>query len=552
MKYNGAKIVLDRLEKNAVDTIFGYPGGAVIPLYDEFYKYDKVFNHIRTSHEQGAVHAADGYARSTGKVGVCFVTSGPGATNTVTGLATAYMDSVPLVVFSGQVPTSLLGKDSFQEVDITGITMSVTKYNYIVRDINEFASIIDEAFKIAKSGRPGPVLIDVPKDIFTSEIEYTSYEVEKFKNNIKNVEENKILNALEILNNSKKPVIYAGGGIVLADASSELNEFIKKSNIPVLNTLMGLGSVDRNLENSLGLVGMHGSVYANKVMNSADVIISIGARFSDRVIGNPKNFGNNKKIIQIDIDKTEMNKNLEVDLVMLGEVKNTVKQLSDKINKKFDSWWLECYDEKFETDNKFENTDFSPKTILETVNRKYPDALVATDVGQHQLWTAQYWNFKKIRSFMTSGGLGTMGYGLGSALGAKVGNQDKDVVLVTGDGSFRMNFNELATLNDYNIKIDIILMKNNSLGMVRQWQNIFQDKRFSETCIKDNLEFEYLAKAFNINSFNCSNEDELKKALERSSKSKKASLIVCNIYKDECVLPIVPPGKGVEEIIVDI
>ncbi|BEP28278.1 biosynthetic-type acetolactate synthase large subunit [Helicovermis profundi] len=549
MRYNGAKIVLDKLKDNGVDTIFGYPGGAVIPLYDELYKFDKFFTHIRTSHEQGAVHAADGYARSTGKVGVCFVTSGPGATNTITGLATAYMDSVPLVVFSGQVPSSLLGKDSFQEVDITGITMSVTKYNYIVRDTNNLASVIDEAFSIASSGRPGPVLIDVPKDIFINEIEYINKKFIKEDNKFKKVSKAKIDQAIKLLSNSTRPVIYAGGGITLSESSKELNELINKCNIPVLNTLMGLGSVPRISKLSLGLVGMHGSVYANKVMNNADLIISIGARFSDRVIGNPKEFGNDKKIIQIDVDKTEMNKNVEVDLTLLGDVKHTISEILRKHSKVYSNWWIKYFEEVKDV---FEHTDFSPKTILEEVNAKYPNALVATDVGQHQLWTAQYWKFNKTRSFMTSGGLGTMGYGLGSAIGVKIGNRDKDVVLITGDGSFRMNFNELASLNDYGIKITIVLMKNNSLGMVRQWQNIFKDKRYSETCIEDNLNYEYLAKAFNLNSYKCSDSSELNNALEDSNKKEKSSLIVCNIFKDECVLPIVPPGKGVDDIIVNI
>lgn len=549
MKYSGARVLLERLKKNNIDTLFGYPGGAVIPLYDELYKVGGDFTHFRTSHEQGAVHAADGFARSTGEVGVCFVTSGPGATNAVTGIATAFMDSVPLLVISGQVPSSLLGKDSFQEIDITGITMSITKHNFLVRDARDISKVVDEAIKLAKSGRPGPVLVDIPKDLFMKEVDYTDSELKTSKSDFNNIEEDLLKEALDMLEKAEKPVIYAGGGVILSESSNELRKFAETRNIPVLNTLMGLGSVSREMEQSLGLVGMHGSVLANLVMNNSDLVISIGARFSDRVIGNPKDFGKGTKIIQIDIDKTEISKNINADLSLLGDVKDTLTRLGNSPGNKFARWWSE-YDGVDVTHNS--GRELTPQNILASVSDIYPNAIVATDVGQHQMWTAQCYRFKSPRTFVTSGGLGTMGFGLGAAIGAKVGNPDKDVVLITGDGSFRMNFNELATLNDYGINVKIVMFKNNTLGMVRQWQNIFQEKRFSETCIDDNIEFKYLAKAFNLDYAHCNSKVELEDALKSSSEKTRSSLIICEVFKDENVFPIVPAGKGVDEIIVKI
>lgn len=549
MKYSGARVLLERLKKNNVDTLFGYPGGAVIPLYDELYKVGGDFKHFRTSHEQGAVHAADGFARSTGDIGVCFVTSGPGATNAVTGIATAFMDSVPLLVISGQVPSSLLGKDSFQEIDITGITMSITKHNFLVRDADDISKVIDDAIKLAKSGRPGPVLVDIPKDLFMKEIEYADTELKVSEPDFNTIEDSLLKEALDMLENAEKPVIYAGGGVILSDSSKELIKFAETRNIPVLNTLMGLGSVSRDMEQSLGLVGMHGSVLANLVMNNSDLVISIGARFSDRVIGNPKDFGKGTKIIQVDIDKTEISKNIDADLSLLGDVKDTLKRLSDVPGNKFDRWWSE-YDGVDITHNS--GRELTPQNILGAVSDIYPDAIVATDVGQHQMWTAQCYRFKRPRTFVTSGGLGTMGFGLGAAIGAKVGNPDNEVVLITGDGSFRMNFNELATLNDYGINIKVVMFKNNALGMVRQWQNIFQEKRYAETCIDDNIEFKHLAQAFNLNYSHCNTKLELEEALKSSSEKERASLIICEVFKDENVFPIVPAGKGVDEIIVKI
>ena len=549
MKYSGARVLLERLKKNNIKTLFGYPGGAVIPLYDELYKVGDDFEHFRTSHEQGAVHAADGFARSTGEIGVCFVTSGPGATNAVTGIATAYMDSVPLLVISGQVPSGLLGKDSFQEIDITGITMSITKHNFLVRRAEDISKVIDDAINLAKSGRPGPVLVDIPKDLFLTQVEYSDTEVEKLDTGFNSIDEDLFKEALEMIEKAEKPVIYAGGGVILSDSSKELRKFASSRNIPVLNTLMGLGTVPRDMEQSLGLVGMHGSVLANLVMNNSDLVISIGARFSDRVIGNPKDFGKGTKIIQIDIDKTEISKNLNADLSLLGDVKDTLTRLAESQGTKFNRWWSE-YDGVDQVTNS--GSELTPQNILSSVSQIYPEAIIATDVGQHQMWTAQCYSFKNPRTFVTSGGLGTMGFGLGAAIGAKVGNPNKDVLLITGDGSFRMNFNELATLNDYGINVKVIMFKNNTLGMVRQWQNIFQEKRFSETCIQDNIEFEHLARAFALDYSYCKNKTELEDALNSSSNSDKPSLIICEVFKDENVFPIVPAGKGVDEIIVKI
>ena len=550
MVLNGGKIILKALEELGTKDIFGYPGGAVIPLYNELFdQYDK-FNHYRSSHEQGAVHAADGYARTTDKVGVCFATSGPGATNTITGIATAYMDSVPLLVITGQVPSSYLGKDSFQEIDITGITMSITKHNYLVESVNDLERIVKEAYSIAKSGRPGPVLIDIPKDIFTSACEYKNIEIDIEENNeFKTISRTKMEEVVELIKSSKRPMIYAGGGIKNSKAEKELLEFSTRFDVPVVNTLMGLGAFPRDHKLSLGLVGMHGFPEANIAIMKSDLIIAIGARFSDRVIGNPKKFAENAKIIHIDIDSTELDKNIYSEIKLAGDAKTVLNKILNDIKEDINrSEWLNEIESFKENDNIDENK-FHPKNILKVINSKIPeDTIAVTDVGQHQMWVAQYFNFKYSDTFITSGGLGTMGYGLGAAIGVKAGNKERPVLLVTGDGSFRMNFNELALIKKYDLPILIVLFNNNTLGMVRQWQKMFQGGRFAETDVDDDLNFVKLLEVFNIKGEKVNSIESLEKAMS-NYKIDEPLFIECDIDIDEDVLPIVPPGKSINDFI---
>lgn len=545
MRLRGSEIVLECLIKEGVDTIFGYPGGAVIPLYDSLYKYEKRFNHILTAHEQGASHGADGYARSTGKVGVCIATSGPGATNTVTGIATAYSDSIPMVIITGQVSSGLLGRDSFQEVDITSITMTITKHNFQVKSVDEIGETMAKAFKIATTGRKGPVLVDIPKDILMTETTYHTY-YEKVE------EVNKIIDypsmeeiAVEI-DNANRPVIYAGGGIISSEASNELMDFAIKGDIPVLSSLMGLGAFPRDHRLSLGLVGMHGLKENNLAVCHSDLVIAIGSRFSDRVIGNASEFGPKAKVIQLDIDESEIGKNKAVNGSLVGSINELLSILTKKIKGKNRIQWYEFIQKLKEVELE---KDWCGETAIEVANKMFPDAIVSTDVGQHQMWTAQRWKFLRPRTFLSSGGLGTMGYGLGAAIGAKVGNPDKPVVFVTGDGSFRMNFNELGTVAKYNLPIVVLLLNNNSLGMVRQWQGLFCERRYSHTDLGDEIDFVKLSEAFGITGKRVKNEQELYEALEMAKKSNIAMVIECIISKDKWVYPIVPAGAAISEMI---
>ncbi|MHC9389526.1 biosynthetic-type acetolactate synthase large subunit [Clostridioides difficile] len=559
---NGAKVILECLKKEGIDTIFGYPGGAVIPLYDALYDYSDDFKHIRTSHEQGLVHAADGYARSTNTVGVCFTTSGPGATNAITGIATAFMDSSPMVVISGQVPTSLLGKDSFQEIDITGATLSMTKHNYLVRNTKELVPTIKEAFRVANSGRRGPVLVDVPKDLFLAEMDFSGEDYDlcqiddymDYKSDFGLDDETniKLLNeAIDIIKESKKPVIYAGGGVKSSDSEEILEKFATKIDTPVLNTLMGLGNIDRKNELSLGMVGMHGSRESNLALSNSDLVIAIGARFSDRVISKSSEFAKNAKIIHIDIDPSEISKNIESNVSLVGDVKLVLSLLLEMVESKNNSNWKEEI-KTFRKSEGIQTDEFHPQNILKKINEKYETlkkpTVVVTDVGQHQMWAAKYWNFKGNKSFITSAGLGTMGFGLGAAIGTKAGNVDKNVVLVTGDGSFRMNCNELATVANYNVPMLILLLNNRTLGMVRQWQKLFSNQRYSQTDINENVDYVKLVNAYNIDGYKVSNMEELGKALNMIDFNKPVFL-QCDIDKDYDVYPIVAPNDALENLI---
>ncbi|HBE9724544.1 biosynthetic-type acetolactate synthase large subunit [Clostridioides difficile] len=559
---NGAKVILECLKKEGIDTIFGYPGGAVIPLYDALYDYSDDFKHIRTSHEQGLVHAADGYARSTNTVGVCFTTSGPGATNAITGIATAFMDSSPMVVISGQVPTSLLGKDSFQEIDITGATLSMTKHNYLVRNTKELVPTIKEAFRVANSGRKGPVLVDVPKDLFLAEMDFSGEDYGlcqiddcmDYKSDFGLDDETniKLLNeAIDIIKESKKPVIYAGGGVKSSDSEEILEKFATKIDTPVLNTLMGLGNIDRKNELSLGMVGMHGSRESNLALSNSDLVIAIGARFSDRVISKSSEFAKNAKIIHIDIDPSEISKNIESNVSLVGDVKLVLSLLIERVESKNNSNWKEEI-KTFRKSEGVQTYEFHPQNILKKINEKYETlkkpTVVVTDVGQHQMWAAKYWNFKGNKSFITSAGLGTMGFGLGAAIGTKAGNVDKNVVLVTGDGSFRMNCNELATVANYNVPMLILLLNNRTLGMVRQWQKLFSNQRYSQTDINENVDYVKLVNAYNIDGYKVSNMEELGKALDMIDFNKPVFL-QCDIDKDYDVYPIVAPNDALENLI---
>ena len=551
MKKNGAEIVMECLREMGTDTIFGYPGGAVIPLYDALYKYMDKFKYIATSHEQGAVHAADGYARSSGKTGVVFATSGPGATNTVTGIATAYADSVPLIVITGQVNRSLIGRDSFQEADITSITLPVTKHNYLVRRAEDIASVMREAFRIANNKRKGPVLIDIPKDVFTEETFYENqcHENNKYSKNISvSYSENDLKACAELINHSKRPVLYCGGGITASGASPELMELCNKTGIPVVSTMMGLGGFPASHPLSYGLVGMHGFFQANMAVSSSDLILAAGARFSDRVTGSTDSFASRAKIIQIDIDQAEIGKNKDVDLYILGDIKDILSKLNSYTKHANRNGWTKEID-SWKISQPYEDGMTGVKIIKKANEILGSGTIVATDTGQHQMWTAQHWKFEKPGTLLSSGGFGTMGYGLGAAIGASIANPGKRVLLVTSDGSFRMNMNELATVSRNKLPITILLLNNHSLGMVRQWQNLFCEKRFSGTDLGDEVDYVKLANAFGITGRRIYCEDELDAALDIAKSGSTASLIECVIDKDEMVLPIVPPGMGINNMI---
>lgn len=551
MKLTGAQVLIKTLIEQGVDTVFGYPGGAVLHIYDELYKASDKITHYLTAHEQGATHAADGYARATGKTGVVFATSGPGATNLITGIATAYLDSTPLVAITGNVTTSLIGKDSFQEVDITGVTMPITKHNYIVKNVDRLADIVKEAFVIANTGRPGPVLIDIPKDIQMAVTEYNPAPIEK-QGKVYNNGKEAFIKALDIIEKSKKPFIYAGGGVVISDASEELALFAERIDAPIGSSMMGLSAIDADNPRFLGMTGMHGRFAASKVMSESDLIIAIGTRFSDRATGNKKEFCKGRKIIHIDIDPAEIGKNVPVYVSLIGDVKTILRKLLERVTELSKPDWRKkveeiknCPDSHLEMDK----SRLNPQTIIESVNKiTDKDTLIATDVGQHQMWTAQYYKFAKPRTFITSGGLGTMGFGLGAAVGACIGTGRK-TVLFTSDGCFHMNMNELCTAVTYKLPIVIVLFNNNALGMVRQWQTLFFEKRYSNTTLNRKTNYIALAEAFGAKAKKITDINEIDDTLKWAFSQQGPVLIEAVIDSDEKVLPMIPPGGTINDII---
>lgn len=552
MKLNGSDIICEVLLEQGVDTVFGYPGGAVLNIYDALYKYSDRITHILTAHEQGASHAADGYARSTGKTGVVFATSGPGATNLVTGIATAMMDSVPMVAITGNVATPLLGKDSFQEVDITGITMPITKHNFLVRDINTLAPILRKAFLIARSGRPGPVLVDVPKDITAA---VTEFEHEQPKANVRvHADNDSIAKAVRLINSAKRPMIYAGGGVISANASKQLVEFAEKADIPVSCSLMGMGGFPNDHRLFCGLIGMHGGYGSAMATSNCDLMVVVGARFSDRVAGDTKSFAKDAKIIHIDIDAAEFDKNVLVDLTIRGSADEVLSKLVRNINKCDHTEWVEQI-AQWNSEKKIvrpESEEITPEDVFNALNQLMrPQDILCTDVGQHQMWAAQMYDFKLPRTFITSGGLGTMGYGMGASIGSQVGNPDRRVVLITGDGSFHMNLNELTTLASYNLPVVVIIMNNQVLGMVRQWQKLFYGRRFSHTDPCRKTDFVKLAEAFGVTGMRMTRADEVNDTLAAAFAKNGPVVIDCRISKDMNALPMIPPGLGADRIITE-
>ena len=547
MKLKGARILIEELIRQGVDTVFGYPGGAVLNIYDELYQCRDRIHHVLTAHEQGAAHAADGYARASGKVGVVIATSGPGATNLVTGIANAYLDSVPLVAITGNVATEALGRDSFQEVDIVSITQPVVKHNFMVKDVSELEQTIKEAFLIANSGRKGPVLIDIPKDVQVNECEYGVAVLPKMpeKAELPYDEEG----VIKLLNSAKKPFIYAGGGIIACGGEDYLRAFAEKLNAPVAVSMMGRTAFPDSHPLSLGLVGMHGSYQAAKVQSECDLMLAVGVRFSDRATGNLSAYTKNCKIIHVDIDKAELGKNLSPDFSVQADVKKWMKSVLPKLKeRKNPEWWKEI--ESYKKVTSLEKDAFHPKNILETVRRFTKDeTVVATDVGQHQMWTAQYYRFEKPGTFLTSGGLGTMGYGMGAAIGACLAKNKEETVLITSDGSFSMNCNELCTTVKEGLPITIVLLNNQVLGMVRQWQTAFFGERYSATILDRGTDFVKLIEAYGGKGFSIHKLSELEKALEERKNIAGPVLLDCHIDKDEKVLPMIPPGKSVSEII---
>lgn len=547
MQLTGAQIVIECLKEQGVDTVFGYPGGAILNVYDELYKHQGEIRHVLTSHEQGASHAADGYARSTGKVGVCFATSGPGATNLVTGIATAYMDSVPVVAITCNVTVPLLGKDSFQEIDIAGITMPITKHNFIVKDVTKLADTIRRAFKIAQTGRPGPVLVDIPKDITAAKTEYTSVEPKPIARVTDTICEKDADTAVSMIKAAKKPYIFVGGGAVISGASEELKEFAGKVNAPVCDTLMGKGAFDGTDDLYTGMLGMHGTKTSNLGVSECDLLIAVGVRFSDRVLGNAKKFASQAKILQFDVDAAEINKNIQVDASVIGDLKEILIRVNEKLDAQSHPEWIgEIMDLKKKYPLTYPKEGLSGPYLMEEIYRATKgDAVIVTEVGQHQMWAAQYYKYKNPRTFLSSGGLGTMGYGLGAAIGAQIGNPDKQVINIAGDGCFRMNMNEIATAAREKLPLIEVIVNNHVLGMVRQWQDLFYEKRYSATVLDDGVDFVKLAEAMGAKGYRVTSQEEFNEAFKEALESKIPVLIDCIINCDDKVWPMVAPGEAI-------
>ena len=548
-KLTGAEIVVECLKEQGVDTVFGYPGGAILNIYDALYQHQDEITHILTSHEQGASHAADGYARATGRVGVCLATSGPGATNLVTGIATAYMDSVPVVAITCNVTNSLLGKDSFQEIDITGVTMPITKYNFIVKDVNRLATVIRRAFTIAQTGRPGPVLVDITKDVTAAPCEYEKQVPEEIVRQSDTITEQDMDRAVEMIRKASKPFIFVGGGAVLSNASDELRAFAHKIQAPVADSLMGKGAFDGADELYTGMVGMHGTKTSNFGITEADLLIVVGARFSDRVTGNASKFAKNAKILQLDIDPAEINKNIKVDASIIGDVKVILRKLNARLDPvNHDEWIAHIERMKDMYPLRYDKNLLTGPFIVQTINEVTGGAaVIVPEVGQHQMWAAQYYQYRQPRTLLTSGGLGTMGYGLGAAIGAKMGCRDKTVINIAGDGCFRMNMNEIATATRYNIPVVEVIVNNHVLGMVRQWQTLFYGKRYSQTILNDSVDFVKIAEAMGARAYRVTQKEELEPVLREAISLNIPVVIDCQISCDDKVFPMVSPGAPIAD-----
>ena len=549
MQLTGSEIVIECLKEQGVDTVFGYPGGTILNVYDALYKHSDEIRHVLTSHEQGAAHAADGYARATGKVGVCMATSGPGATNLVTGIATAYMDSIPVVAITANVTLPALGKDSFQEVDIAGVTMPITKHSFIVKDVTKLAETIRKAFYIAKSGRPGPVLVDITKDVTANTTEYTREEPVKEEKKSKYTMD-QIDEVAKMIDEAQKPFIFVGGGAILSGASKEVRELAKIIDAPVCDSLLGKGAFDGNDARYTGMLGMHGTKASNLGVSECDCLIALGVRFSDRVIGNPKRFAENAKIIHVDIDAAEINKNIKTDAALIGDLKEILSKLNKHVSKSEHKEWMEhILDLKKQYPLKYDDTDLTCPYFIEELDKATKgQAIITTDVGQHQMWAAQFYHYSEPRTFLSSGGLGTMGYGLGACIGAKLGRPDKTVVNIAGDGCFRMNMQELATASRYNIPIIEVVINNQVLGMVRQWQTLFYGHRYSQTVLNDSVDYCKVAEALGCVAFRVEKKEDVLPAITKAMECKRPALIEVVIHEDDKVFPMVSPGTPISDV----